>query len=163
MSRLDFMIRRLTAQRVLLQQVAELIPARSGPIFEVGLGSGRTYDHMRGLFPDREIFVFDRSVEAPLHCLPDAAHMIVGEIRDTLRLCGPRIREKPVFIHIDIGTGDPTTDAITSEWLPSRLEPWIEPGTIILADRPIALEALTEIPRSAEAPKSTHVLYRVAG
>ena len=51
MSRLDFMIDRLIAQRMLLADAARLIAGRPGCVFELGLGSGRTYDHLRNLFP----------------------------------------------------------------------------------------------------------------
>ena len=55
MSRLDSFIRRLEAQRACLNQAAALIVGLDGAVLELGLGNGRTYDHVRELFPDREI------------------------------------------------------------------------------------------------------------
>ena len=59
MSRLDSMIRRLMAQRACLDAVTEMIRTLPGPILEIGLGNGRTYDHLRKRLPERSIFVFD--------------------------------------------------------------------------------------------------------
>ena len=55
MSRLDSFIRRLVAQRACLDHAAQLIGGLDGAVLELGLGNGRTYDHLRSLFPGREI------------------------------------------------------------------------------------------------------------
>ena len=62
MSRLDSFIRRVTAQRTVLDHVCGLVEALEGPVLELGLGNGRTYDHLRALFPGRDIYVFERTV-----------------------------------------------------------------------------------------------------
>jgi hypothetical protein len=159
MSRLDFMIGRLTAQRMLLDEAARMIAERPGCVFELGLGSGRTYDHLRNLFPEREIFAFDRAIGAHPTCIPDGEHVILGEIRDTLEFCGPRIPGKPALIHVDLGSGDPTQDLITRAWLSPLVARWSAPGTVVLADRPLdgPFEAL---PRPDGCPASGHVLLR---
>ena len=160
-SRLDYMIDRLINQRNLLAEAARLIDGRPGCVFELGLGSGRTYDHLRKLLPDREIFAFDRAISAHPTCIPDGDHLILGEIRETLGFCGPRIPGKPVFIHIDMGSGDPTQDLITRAWLSPLVAQWSEPGTIIMADRP--LEGAFETLPPGSAPKGTgHRLLRAA-
>ena len=51
MSRLDSFIRRLEAQRACLDLAARLIEGLEGEILELGLGNGRTYDHLRQLLP----------------------------------------------------------------------------------------------------------------
>ena len=92
MSRLDSFIRRLEAQRACLNHAAALIAGVDGAVLELGLGNGRTYDHLRALFPDREIFVFDRRVAAHPDCIPDDAHMILGDVRETLPAALPQIQ-----------------------------------------------------------------------
>ena len=159
MSRLDFMISRLTAQRTLMEEAARLIADRLGPVFELGLGSGRTFDHLRQLLPDREIFAFDRAIAAHPKSIPDGDHLILGEIRETLKFCGPRVPGKPVFIHVDLGSGDPTQDLITRSWLSPLVAEWSDSGTIILADRPLEGN-FRELPRPPGCPKSGHVLLR---
>jgi S-adenosyl-L-methionine methyltransferase len=64
MSRLDSFIARMKAQRDCLNHLKPAIDALPGPILEVGLGNGRTYDHLRELFPGRDIYVFERKVAA---------------------------------------------------------------------------------------------------
>ena len=83
MTRLDSVIRRLTAQRDLLDWAAgEIDPG--GLVLELGLGNGRTYDHLRDRLPGREIYVFERSPAAHPSCMPADSYMIVGDIFDTL-------------------------------------------------------------------------------
>ena len=72
MSRLDSFIRRLEAQRACLDQAARLIAELDGDVLELGLGNGRTYDHLRELCPDREIYVCERLVAAHPDCVPPA-------------------------------------------------------------------------------------------
>jgi hypothetical protein len=158
-SRLDFMISRLTAQRTLMEEAARLIKDKPGPVFELGLGSGRTFDHLRQLLPDREIFAFDRAIAAHPKSIPDGDHLILGEIRETLKFCGPRIPGKPAFIHVDLGSGDPTQDLITRSWLSPLVVEWSDSGTVILADRPLEGN-FRELPRPPGCPKSGHVLLR---
>ncbi len=159
MSRLDFMISRLTAQRTLLEEAARQVAGVPGCIFELGLGSGRTYDHLRQLFPEREIFAFDRAISAHPKCIPDGDHVILGEIRETLKFCGPRIPGKPALIHIDLGSGDPTQDLITRSWLSPLVAEWTAPGTIVLSDRPLD-GSYREMPRPPGCPKSGHSLLQ---
>ena len=66
MSRLDSAIARLKAQRVCLGVAAEMLSELPGHVLELGLGNGRTYDHIRGLMPERKIYVFDRRTGNPL-------------------------------------------------------------------------------------------------
>ena len=91
MSRLDSFLRRLTAQRDCLNRAAELVAGLAGPVLEVGLGNGRTYDHLRTILPGREIFVFDRHIDAHPDCIPDAGHMILGDFLETLPAANARI------------------------------------------------------------------------
>jgi hypothetical protein len=92
MSRLDSVIRRLQAQRACLARAAALIRDLPGPVLELGLGNGRTYDHLRETLPAREIFVFEREVAAHPDCVPPADHLLLGDIHDTLPASGPAWR-----------------------------------------------------------------------
>ena len=64
MSRLDSFIRRITAQRNVLNAVAAEIAGLEGPVLELGLGNGRTFDHLREKLPGRRIIAFDRVAAA---------------------------------------------------------------------------------------------------
>ncbi len=74
MSRLDSAIRRLQAQRACLDAAAALVAGLPGPVLELGLGNGRTYDHLREILPAREIFVFERRIAAHPASIPDERH-----------------------------------------------------------------------------------------
>ncbi|MBZ8131756.1 class I SAM-dependent methyltransferase [Afifella sp. IM 167] len=160
MSRLESAINRLTAQKALLEHVAGLIGEASGTVFELGLGNGRTFDHLRQIFPTREIFAFDRAIRAHAGCIPDAEHMIVGDMRDTLRLCHPRIPAPPVLVHVDMGAGDATADLATREWISPLVAGWTAVGGYVVTDRPLELPGYAEVARPAGVPASPHLIYR---
>ena len=135
MSRLDSFIRRLKAQRACLDLAISLVGARSGPVLELGLGNGRTFDHLRERMPDREIFVFDRQVAAHPDSIPDAAHMLLGEIQDTLPDAVARIGAPAVLAHCDIGGGDKAASVALAAWVAPRLARLLAPGAIVVADQ----------------------------
>ena len=84
MSRLDSFIARMQAQRDCLNFLKPKIDAVPGPILEVGLGNGRTYDHLRDLFPGRDIYVFERKVAAHPDCVPPDDRLFLGEAREAI-------------------------------------------------------------------------------
>ena len=147
MSRLDSAIKRLTAQRACLDLAAELVRDRPGPALELGLGNGRTYDHMREHLAGREIFVFDRRVAAHPDCVPDPAHMFLGSFEATLPTAAERIGTQAVLVHADIGTGDETASRAVAAVIAPLIDVLVAPGAIVLADqemrvarwRPLAL------------------------
>lgn len=160
MSRLDSMIRRFTAQRDTLNLAARLIKDIPGPVFELGLGNGRTYDHLREIMPDREIFAFDRKISANPRSIPDAKYMIVGEIRDTLEYCLPRTDGPAALIHVDMGDGDPTSALATRAWLTPLIAERIIPGGIIISDAELALSGFALLDPPEGVKPGRIFLYR---
>jgi hypothetical protein len=142
MSRLDSFIRRLEAQRACLNQAARAIAGLPGPVLELGLGNGRTYDHLRELLPGREIFVFERQLAAHPASMPDAAHLILGDIRKTLPAAGARIGAPAALVHSDVGTGDAARNAELAAWLAQALPPLLAPGAWVISDQPMPSAAL---------------------
>ena len=84
MSRLDSFLRRLTAQHVCLGACVPLIETVPGPVWELGLGSGRSYDHLCHLFPDRDVQVFEHRVSEDAAGMVPPDQMIIGDMRETL-------------------------------------------------------------------------------
>jgi len=160
MSRLDDFIARMTAQKNLLEHAAGLIADIEGPVFELGLGNGRTFDHLRSVLPGREIFVFDRAVSAHPQCVPDGDHMILGDIRETLAYCHPRTKVPAALIHVDLGTGDPTSDLAKAAWLVPALIDHAAIGGYVIADLPIDHSAFILLPRGEETKGSRQRLYQ---
>jgi len=160
MSRLDSFIRRLTAQKQLLETVADRISGLDGCVLELGLGNGRTYSHLREILPERDIYVFDRDLACHPSCIPDSEHMIFGEIRETLAFCGPRIKAKAAFIHADLGSGDPTTDLATSSWLSPLINKHLEADGYVLSGLPLQLDGFNEFPMPDGIRPGRYYLYQ---
>jgi hypothetical protein len=160
MSRLDSVIRRLRAQRACLNMAQGLIAGIPGPLLELGLGNGRTFDHLRSLFPDREIFVFDRQVAAHPDCVPDDKHMIIGDIRETLPAALSRIGAPAALAHADIGTGDPAVNAEIAVFLGRALPGLMAPGALILADRSLAMTGWKELGLPSGVRRGRYFVYR---
>jgi len=158
-SRLDINIRRLETQRACLNRMAELIRGLPGPVFELGLGNGRTYDHLREILPGREIFVFDREVAAHPDCVPDPAHVILGDFRETLPQAAERFAGTVAFVHADIGSADAARDARLARVVAGALPALLRPGGLVAADRDVAFPGAQPVPPPASAP-GVYFLYR---
>ncbi len=123
MSRLDSFIRRVTAQRDCLDHVAVLLDGMDGPVLELGLGNGRTFDHLRERLPGRRIVAFDRKLAAHRNSTPPPDDLVLGEIAETAAAFAG---VGAALVHADIGTGYEDKDAATLSWLPglvARLPP----------------------------------------
>src|SRR5947209_11474289 len=105
-SRLDSFIRRLEAQRACLELAADLVGGLDGEVLELGLGNGRTYDHLRKLFPHRKIYVCERIVAAHPDCVPPSGLLLLGDMRETLPAARSRLADRVVLAHLDAGNGD---------------------------------------------------------
>ncbi|MEM7197785.1 MAG: class I SAM-dependent methyltransferase [Pseudomonadota bacterium] len=162
MSRLDSFIRRLCAQRDCLGWVCDALADHPGVILELGLGNGRTYDHLRRLFPDREIFVFERTVAAHPDCIPDNDHCFLGDFRDSLPNSLPRLAGLACLVHADIGSGDSAATAALADAIAPLLVPLLQSGAYILSDQPLAIKDCHAIavPTSVPAGRYTIQQYR---
>lgn len=161
MSRLESFIRRMSAQRDLLDHAVTLIDGVPGPVIELGLGSGRTYDHLQNKMPEREIFVFDHIYStAPIDSLPDSEHMVVGDIRDTLAHCLPRIKAPASLLHNDIGTGDDTVNEATKAWLAPLVLQLMAPGGLVVTSFTMELPGYLMLETPASIPAGRYYLYR---
>ncbi len=143
-SQLDRMIARLTAQRDHLAVAATAIRDVPGPVLEIGLGKGRTYDHLRRLLPDRDIYAFDGSVHAPARLVPDPDHLFVGDFRETLETAAGRL-PPAALAHADFGSEDRSRDAAQAEWLGPLIGRLMAPGGIVVSDRKLVAERWTPV------------------
>lgn len=161
MSRLDSFIRRLAAQRDCLAEAARLIAGVAGPVVELGLGNGRTFDHLRELLPGREIFVFDRRVDAHPDCVPDSRHLIVGDFRETLPAAHSRIGARAALVHADIGTGDAAQTRRLAEFLGPALAPLLAPGAVVVGDQRLAVAGAVEVPLPPGVAPGRYFMWRI--
>jgi hypothetical protein len=160
MSRLDSFIRRLEAQRACLGFAAEQIRDLPGPVLELGLGNGRTYDHLRELLPEREIFVFEREVRAHPDCIPDGEHLILGDVRATLPQAHGRLPGPAALAHTDVGTGDAARNAELAAWLAGILPPLLARGAWVVSDQVLQARPLLAQAPPAGIAAERYFLYR---
>ncbi len=160
MSRLDSAIRRLEAQRDCLTLAASLIGEMPGNVLELGLGNGRTYDHLRTQMPEREIFVFERHIAAHPDCIPDDDHAFVGDFSDTVPRAFSRLGAASVLAHCDTGSGDSGATRAQADWLGPQVDPLLVPGAIVVSDQALTVPgwAALKIPENV-APGRYH-MYR---
>lgn len=161
MSRLDSVIRRLKAQRTCLNWAAGSVAALSGPVLELGLGNGRTYDHLRECMPDREIFVFEREVRAHPDCVPDDAHLFLGDILETLPRALERLGRTAILAHSDIGTGDEARNARLVAKVAPFLSALVRPGGLVLSDREFPDQDWEKLTLPEDVPLGRYFAYRV--
>ena len=159
-SQLDRMIARLTAQRDHLEAAAIAIHDVPGPVLEIGLGKGRTYDHLRLLFSDREIFAFDGSVHAPPSRVPDPGHLFVGDFRETLPAATGKLPAPAALAHADFGSEDRDRDAEQAKWLGPLIDNLMAPCGVVISDRSLTVDhwSVIERPQGAWA----YFMWRVA-
>jgi hypothetical protein len=161
MSRLDSFLRRLTAQRDCLNLAARLIDGLAGPVLELGLGNGRTYDHLRSVLSGRDIFVFDRHVDAHPDCVPDAAHMILGDFLETLPAAAARIGGRAALAHCDTGSGDAEASRRQAGRLAPLVDALMAPGGVVVSDQPMAVSRWRPLPLPDGVKPGRYHLWRV--
>ena len=160
MSRLDSFIRRLEAQRACLDHAARLVAGLDGAVLELGLGNGRTYDHLRELFPGRDIYVCEKKVAAHPDCVPPPERLILGDMRETLPAAHARLGGRVALAHLDAGTGDAAANrALAAELMP-LVAPLLCAGGILVSDPPFGHDNLEPLPLPDGVPLGRYHLYR---
>ncbi|EBA18188.1 hypothetical protein RSK20926_10734 [Roseobacter sp. SK209-2-6] len=143
MSRLDSMLRRLTAQRDGLNWAAKMIASLEGDVLDLGLGNGRTYDHLRETCADRRVWVIDRVLQCHPSCVPPAENFLQGEAEpmlDRLALSGHRI----ALAHYDFGFGVKEKDLAEAVAMSPAVAKVMVKGGIIVSGQPlVGFEELT--------------------
>jgi hypothetical protein len=159
-SRLDSFIRRLRAQRACLDHAAGLIADLAGPALELGLGNGRTYDHLRRRLAGREIFVFERRPDPHPECIPDPAHLIIGDLEETLVRARGLLPAPAALAHSDIGSGDAAANARVAARIAALLPALLRPGAIVVSDQELNSGALVSLALPPRVARGRYFLYR---
>ena len=162
MSRLDSFIRRMQAQRDCLNAVADAVRVVAGPILELGLGNGRTYDHLRGLFPGRDIYVFERQVRAHPDCIPPDDRLFLGDIFETLPRAATTLGATAALAHSDLGTGEQAANAALGRRLGPMLDGLMAPGGLVVANQKLDVPGWQLLADPPGVPPDRYFLYRKA-
>ncbi|AVO37664.1 class I SAM-dependent methyltransferase [Pukyongiella litopenaei] len=157
MSRLDSMLRRLAAQRDGLNWAAGQVSGLEGEVLDLGLGNGRTYDHLREILPGRRIRVIDRVLQCHPSCTPPAADFLEGEAEPMLRqLADSGVRV--ALAHYDFGSGIKNNDVAEA----ARLSPWLaavmQPGGLVVSGQPLV--GLAQIAGPDTIAPDRYLFYR---
>lgn len=157
MSRLDSMLRRLTAQRDGLNWAGEQVSWLVGDALDLGNGNGRTYDHLRQILPGRRIWVIDRVLQCHPSCTPPAADFLQGEAEPMLQKlvdAGARI----AMAHYDFGFGIKESDVAEAARLSPLIARIMLPGGLIVSGQPLPGFARITGPDSIAADR--YLFYR---
>ena len=103
--------------------------------------------------------MFDRQVDAHPDCIPDAAHLILGDFRDTLPIAAGRL-PPAALVHADFGSGDRTATATLAAFLGPAIRRLARPGAVVVSDQPLDSEGLERLPPPDEVPPGRYFLYR---
>ncbi|AVL54983.1 hypothetical protein CEP88_15530 [Roseobacter denitrificans] len=160
MSRLDLFIARMVSQRACLNHAAQLTADISGPVFELGLGNGRTYHHMCEIMPEQDIYVFERAIASHPDSTPPDDRVLLGDVFETLPLALTRFGATARLIHADLGGHN----AQKNDEFARRVSPLIEPlladgGLMVSSDR-MYFETLTQIALPQDAIEGRCFIYR---
>ena len=160
MTRLDVFIRRMQAQRECIDMVAGQSFTHPGPVLELGLGNGRTYDHLRERFPDRTIFVFDREVAAHPDCIPPADCLRLGDFRVSVPAYLAERQPEAWFVHADIGSANrDASTRLAADLAPSWLR-ILALGGYLACDQPVTLQGLERVGLPGSPDDGRYHLYR---
>ena len=159
MSRLDSMLRRLTAQRDGLNWAAEQITDQTGDVLDMGLGNGRTYDHLREVLSDRRVWVIDRILQCHPSCVPPEQNFLQGEAEPMLeRLANEG--HKIALAHYDFGFGVKEKDVAEAAKLSPAIASVMAPGGVIVSGQPLVGFEQLQAPDSI--PPERYLFYRAA-
>jgi hypothetical protein len=152
------MRRRLTAQIDGLNWAAGNIAHRAGDVVEIGLGNGRTYDHLRQEMPGRRIWVVDREMNAHPSCVPPEGDFLEGEATANLRRLIDA--QTPVILaHYDLSKGVPEDDAALAAEVAPLIEELVLPGGLVVAGH--ALPGLRRIDGPGLIDPDRYYFYRI--
>jgi len=159
-SRLDSFIRRLEAQRACLEWAADLVADLEGEVLELGLGNGRTYDHLRKLFPHRKIYVCERTVAAHPDCVPPSELLLLGDMRETLPAVRARLADRVVLAHLDPGNGEIAASKALADRLAPLIVPLLQLNGVLVSEPAITADQLSALAPPGGIEPSRYNLYR---
>jgi hypothetical protein len=164
MTRLDRFIARMQAQRVLLNEVCERLNKTvddfPGPVIELGLGNGRTFDHLRAKLKGRRIVVFEREVTAHPDSTPPADDLLVGDITVTGPAFAQRNGATAVLVHADLGNGRAEYDRKLQAWMPEVVRALTRPDGLVITSTELSHAALIEQPLPEAVVGGKYFVYR---
>jgi len=160
MSRLDLFIDRMVSQRACLDAAIAQTAAMPGPVFELGLGNGRTYHHLRERITGRDIFVFERAIASHPDSTPPEDRVILGDVNETLVQTLARFGPVASLVHADLGGHNREKNDIFARKISPLVEPLLAPGGLMVASDRMYFETLKELPLPEGAVEGRCFIYQ---
>ena len=160
MSRLEDFAHRFLTQLAALDRAVELIGPMEGIVVELGLGKGRSFDHLRQRLPRRRIYVFDRELSCEPELAPPSEFRVFGEITTTLPAFCRQHSGQAVLVHSDIGTRHRVKDMPLVEFVAEHLDGLLKRGAVVASDRPMESARWTRLPQLPEMEHFPYYMYR---
>ena len=157
MSRLNSMMRRLAAQADGLEWGNTMVDSLKGDFLDMGLGNGRTYDHLREILPQRRIWVIDRQLQCHPSCVPPEEDFLQGEAEDMLTRLAQMNR--PIALaHYDFGFGVKEKDVDEAARLSPMIAKVMAPGGVIVSGQPLV--GFQDLEGPGGIPEGRYFFYR---
>ncbi|EEX08293.1 conserved hypothetical protein [Ruegeria lacuscaerulensis ITI-1157] len=159
-SRLDLFIDRMVSQRACLDAAIAQTSGMAGPVFELGLGNGRTYHHMILRIQDRPVYVFERAVASHPDSTPPEDRLILGDVRETLPAALDRFGATASLIHADLGGHNREKNDAFARLVSPLIEPLLAEGGLMVSSDRMYFETLAEQPLPEGAVPGRCFIYR---
>lgn len=160
MSRLDVFIDRMVSQRACLDYAVRQTAHLSGPVFELGLGNGRTYHHLCETVSGRDIFVFERAVASnPASTPPDAA-LLLGDVMETLPQALARFGATASMVHADLGGHNLDKNDAFARKVSPLIEPILAAGGLMVSSDRMYFDGLQPVDLPDGAVPGRCFIYR---
>lgn len=160
MTRLELFIARMTSQRACIDYAVGLTAGMAGPVYELGLGNGRTFDHIRAKVTDRDIFVFERAVASNPASTPSEDQLVLGDVVDTLPMMLARDGATVSFAHADLGGHNLEKNDAFARLISPLIEVMIAPGGVMVSSDKMYFDALEQINLPEGAMDGRAFIYR---
>ena len=160
MTRLDLFIDRMVSQRACLDFAITETAMMKGPVFELGLGNGRTYHHMRERIQGRDIYVFERAIASHPDSTPPEDRAILGDVMETLPAALKQFGPVASLIHADLGGHNRAKNDVFARKVSPLIEPLLAAGGMMVSSDRMYFETLTELPLLTGAVEGRCFVYQ---
>lgn len=160
MSRLDLFIDRMVSQRACIEDALARTAALDGPVFELGLGNGRTFDHLRDKVGADKVFVFERAIASNPASTPDPDMTILGDVMETLPTALDRFGATARLVHADLGGHNLEKNDAFARQISPLIPPLLAVGGVMVSSDQMYFDTLEELPLPENAVTGRCFMYR---
>lgn len=160
MSRLDVFIDRMVSQRACLDFAVSQTEGLTGPVFELGLGNGRTYDHLRDILSEQSVYVFERAVASNPASTPPDEMVLLGDVMETLPQALARFGPVARLIHADLGGHNLDKNDAFARQVSPLIAPLLAPGGLMVSSDRMYFDDLSAVALPEGAVPGRCFIYR---